>query len=84
MAAGRPVTMMIEGHADIKQVYKGCCGNIRRVGMDALQTWHDMMTLVDKGSGLRSFAANATKQQARSGWLLERARFARARELWRS
>jgi alpha-galactosidase len=59
-ASGRPMILSIEGGPSYANFTAGLLGNAHRVGHDITPEFNSMLSLVDIGSGLWSFAHNAT------------------------
>jgi hypothetical protein len=68
-SVGSNMSLFVEGQPDITVVYTGRFGNGRRVGHDISPSWVSMISLVDIGSGLWSYAHSDTGTGSFWNWL---------------
>eukprot|EP00698_Gefionella_okellyi_P000857 TRINITY_DN10753_c0_g1_i1.p1 TRINITY_DN10753_c0_g1~~TRINITY_DN10753_c0_g1_i1.p1 ORF type:complete len:696 (+),score=95.09 TRINITY_DN10753_c0_g1_i1:1288-3375(+) len=66
-ATSRPMVLSVEGEPPVEIVSRGGYGNMRRVGHDIQAYWRSMVSLVDIGSGLWSYAHNASMSATGGG-----------------
>eukprot|EP00759_Apiculatamorpha_spiralis_P024348 PhF_6_TR27884/c0_g1_i5/m.40835/K07407/E3.2.1.22B, galA, rafA; alpha-galactosidase len=66
--SGRSMVLTVEGQPDDALITNGGYGNAKRVGHDIMPHWMSMVSLVDIGSGLWSYAHNSTNPQYGGWW----------------
>ena len=57
-ATDHPIVLSVEGAPPVPIASAGGHGNMRRVGHDIGASWSSMVSLIDIGSGLWSYAHN--------------------------